>query len=105
MRMDMTQGVLNTDERGAGIVNVRQRIEQRIEPKENEVLKSIRKIWEIPTTKLLGVDRRIKSAMENVDGVLQHVIANTETMEQINTASKVEKRKTSNKKKDPWLKR
>ena len=51
------------------------------------------------------MDRRIKSAMENVDGVLQHVIANTETMEQINTASKVEKRKTSNKKKDPWLKR
>lgn len=42
--MDMIQGVLNTDERGAGIVNVRQRIEQRIEPKENEVLKYIRKI-------------------------------------------------------------
>ena len=38
--MDMIQGVLNTDERGAGIVNIR----QRIEPKENEVLKSIRKI-------------------------------------------------------------
>ena len=44
MRMDMIQGVLNTDERGAGIVKVRQRIEQRIEPKENEVLEYIRKI-------------------------------------------------------------
>ena len=73
--------------------------------RKTKFLKKLEEFKKVQPPNFWRVDRRIKSAMEKVDGVLQHAVSNTETLKYINTALKVEKRKTRDKKKDPWLKR